>query len=496
MEEKKQILRKYIIIMGIALGLVFVLTMISIALKNVKSNREPVEYSSISTVKEVVEYYESQYISQDYSDEPGYYIDIDVVFKVPPYIEEKEEVNREYYEKLLKDIARIISYKSYIIKDSQKNITIKVICKEGRFDRIILNDIEDYFTYVESMISSKHYQKIDNVKLSVTSDLLNDVIQNNWDSSYDFGQKDSLFNKYNNYLSQGIKVRTLQNKIYNIIFTKNYDGDVIGNLTASSDIDQVKRSLGDPSFEDEELGVVGYKSKELYVFFGKGEISVYRVFSGNTDDFFNLVDKYLVENYKPDDLLKFMNELTYMWKDYAVYDYTGSQVYLSYPHKGVEVKINFENESGLIIYNNIASDLTLVKNKIESTKYISRLQQDCIFEIEKRRRKDNIEFNEKVEEYTKEIYSDGKHGESLTYKLYAESGSNGNISSIKFISDDPNFPDRELNDTVLDFIWEDNTHFIYTKSKDECLSIDMENGFVSGGLKGGYIEGIRNGEED
>ena len=496
MEEKNQSLKKYIIIMGIALGLVFTLAMISIALKNVQSNREPIEYSSISTVKEVVEYYESQYISQDYSDEPGYYIDVDVVFKVPPYIEDKEEVNREYYEKILGDIARVISYKSYIIKDSQKDITIKVICKEGRLDRIILNDIEDYFTYIESMISSKHYQKINNVKLSITSDLLNDVIQNNWDSSYDFGQKSSLFNKYNIYLSKGIKVRSLQNKIYNIIFTKDYEGDVIGNITASNDIDQVKRSLGDPSFEDEELGVVGYKSKDFYAFFGNGEISVYRAFSGNTDEFFNLVDKYLVDNYKTDDLLEFMNELTYMWKDYAVYDYTGSQVYLSYPHKGVEVKINYENESGLIIYNNIASDLTLVKNKIESTKYISKLQQDCIFEIEKRRRKDNTEFKEKSEEYTKEIYNDGEHGKSLIYDLYADTGSTGNISSMKFISNNSDYPDRELNDTILDFIWEDSTHFVYTKSKDECLSIDMENGFISGNLDGDYIENIRDNEED
>ena len=51
----------------------------------------------------------------------------------------------------------------------------------------------------------------------------------------------------------------------------------------------------------------------MYVFFEKGQISVYRNIKENYDSFFELVDRFLNGEYN---FLKFMNELTYIWTDY------------------------------------------------------------------------------------------------------------------------------------------------------------------------------------
>ncbi len=484
---------KIVIIMCAVLLVCLFLSLI-LSIKQDRDRALP-DASSLNTIRDVVEYHGSKYISEKDSEVDGYYKDVNVVFKVEPYVEETDEINRDYYETLLEEIAKVISYKSYIIMDDEKGITIKVICKEGRLDRIILNDIEDYFTYVESLVSAKNYKKINEVELEVSDAMLNEVIGSGWESGYDFGEKNSLFCNYEIYLDRGIRVRKIQNKIYNIVYTRRYEGDIIKNISTSNDVEQVKRSLGKPSFEDEEMGIVGYKSKDFYVFFGNNEISVYRTYSGDTSEFFELADEYLKDNYTNSDLLNFMNELTYKWKDYSVYEYTNSSVYLSYPLKGIEIKINYDNENGILIYNNIKSGLTMVKNHLENTSYTSKLQIDCVFEAEKRRRNDRKELEENAKGYMDTMNEEKDHRESLDYDIYPLRDSNDDIYSMKFISQTDDLPDRELNDTISDFIWEDSRHFVYTKAGNGSYRYDLESGHVSTTMDEEFLEEIRTREE-
>ncbi len=490
-EESKNI--KTIIFMSLIIVVCIVIGIIT----NIRNNSSSriIDPMNISTIKEAVEYHESKYISENDSAEPGYYKDVYVVFKYEPYVEETDEVNREYYEDLLEEIAKVILYRSYIIRDNEKDITIKVICKEGRLDRIILNDIEDYFTYIESKISSKNFEKIEDVNLEVTSDIITNLINEGWQSGYDFGEKSSLFNNYETYLNSGLRVRKIQDKVYNVVFTEDYEGTIIENLTPSSSTKQVKSMLGEPSFEDEELDVVGYKTKDFYVFFGNGEASVYRTYSGNVKEFFDLADKYFSDKYTDSDLLNFMNDLTYMWKDYTTYQYTGSSVFLSYPLKGIEIKINFEGENGILIYNNVKSELSAVRNHLESTSYTSKLQIDSVFEAEKRRRNEENQIQEKIEEYKEELADDDSHGESLRYEIYPLIDSNGYINSMKFVSQVKELPNRELNDTISDYYWEDDSHFLYLKEGSGCFIYDLDTGRVSTTLDEEYIDEIRTRDE-
>ena len=484
----KEGIRNIIIIMG-AIMVILVIVLVVTNLRKPDGSQK--DYSSLQTVQDVVEYYGSKYISQDYSDEKGYLIDINVVFKVAPYVEETEEVNREYYEKLLEDIAKVLSYRSYIIIDKEKKLNIKVKCGDGVLREIIINDISDYFTYIESQLSTKKYEEIEEMELNVSSELLNNIIQSGWDSNFEFGEKDSRFNNYEIYLNQGIRVRKIQDKIYNIIFNKRYEGDVVEGVGPSTPIDEIASILGDPTFEDKENEIIGYKTSEFYIFFEDEEISVYRVYSGRISDFFELADEYLVSGYKSKDLLSFMNELTYMWKDYETYEYSGSTVFLSYPHKGVEIKINYDNENGILVYNNVKSDFAQVKRHLENTSYTSKLKIDCMFEAEKRRVSNSRDMIENAEKNSIEG-QDAEHGRSYTYNTYPVVDSNGNISSMKFISQDENYPDREINDIIIDYVWDDNTHFVYDKGKERNLSMDMGNGYISEVMEEDYLNNIRN----
>lgn len=490
MSSREQILKENIKVGIIILAAIMVILIVFfVVLANSEPDGSQKEYSSLQTVQDVVEYYGSKYISQDYSEEKGYSIDINVVFKVAPYVEETNEVNREYYEKLLGDIAKVLSYKSYIVIDDENSLVIKVKCGNGIVREIIINDISDYFTYIESELSTKTFKEIKETDISVSSELLNNIIQSGWDSNYDFGVRDSRFNNYEIYLNQGIKVRRIQDKIYNVIFTDRYVGDIVEGVSISTPKSEIIEKYGEPAFEDEENNIIGYKTNSFYIFFEENEVSVYRVYSGKINDFYNLADSILVKDYKTKDLLNFMNELTYLWKDYETYYYSGSEVFLSYPHKGIEIKINYDNENGILIYNNVKSDFTQVENHLRNTSYTSKLKLDSMFEAEKRRVSNSKELIENAEKFSSE---DEEHGRSLAYDNYPVKDENENIYSMKFISKDSNYPDREINDTIVDFAWNDNTHFVYNNGGERDLSVDLENGYVSDVLEDDYLENIKN----
>lgn len=481
----KENIKSGLIIMA---AVMVILIIFFVVFSNRKQDGSQKEYSSLQTVQDVIEYYGSKYISQDYSEEEGYLIDINVVFKVAPYVEETGEVNREYYEKLLEDVAKVLSYRSYIVIDDENDLVIKVKCGNGILREIIINDISDYFTYIESELSTKAYKEIKETDINVASELLNNLIQSEWDSNYDFGGKDSRFNNYEIYLNQGIKVRRIQDKIYNIIFTDRYFEDVVEGVSTSTSKSEIIDRYGEPTFEDEENGIIGYKTEKFYIFFEQNEISVYRVYAGKINDFYKLADTLLVKGYQTKDLLKFMNELTYMWKDYETYYYSDSEVFLSYPHKGIEIKINYDNENGILLYNNVKSDFTQVENHLKNTSYTSKLQLDSMFEAEKRRVLNQKELIENAEEYSIE---DEEHGRSFTYDHYPIKDESENIYAMKFISKDENYPDREVNDSIIDYAWDDNTHFVYNNGGEWDLSVDLGNGYVSEIMEEDYLENIK-----
>lgn len=442
--------------------------------KVIEENKEII-YDEISTIKEVIEYYKSRYLSEEESSENGFYLDVNVIFAKLLY--ENDESNETYYNELLKDCARVLNYRSFKLIDNKNDIIIKVICNGEKITSIIINDIEDYFIYTDSQISMKQYKEIEMTLLKIESDILQSCINNNWKSDTYFGERDSIFDEYYIYFDEGIKVRIIDEKVYNIVFTKQYNKSVVNNCFPGIDLKYVEAAIGEATFKDEDANVIGYKGEQIYVFFTETEISVYRNSTVDADDFFDLADKFISDEL---DLLDFMNELTYLWPDYSTYEYSKDSVYISYPLKGIEIAINYGDINGILVYNNNKSSLSKISRYLEDTRFVGRLQTDLMFKTEQQRIEKDLSWLELAKEYENNLEENQKNiiGESLKYCIYPEKDSNGNIYKIKFISEFGNEPNREINDGVTSYLWVTNDYFIYSRKGSGIYFYNLSTGRV------------------
>lgn len=490
---KDQNNKNYAIRIIVLLVLIFIFFLFNLILSNY-GKAEKINTDNIDSIKDVIEFYESKYISETSSTEEGFNTDAYVEFKYPLYSENKSS-NEEYFTKIINGCAQVIYYKSYRLIDSKNNINIQVICENRKIQKIIINGIEDYFIYMNSQYSMENYVEIVPIDIIAESPILQECINNRWDpNSINFGSRDSIFEGYYIYFDEGIRVRSISNKIYNIIFEKNYNANVLSGIFPGMDFDSIKQILGKPSFDDSNLGLIGYKGKEFYVFFYKDQISIYRNTEEDTEEFFKLADKFIDEEV---DLLEFMNQLTYLWPDYSEYNYNYNYVFISYPLKGIEIKINYDDINGILVYNNIKAGLPKIETYLENTYFVARLQLDLVFDSERRRINseekllDNcLEFKESLSEEDLKII-----GESLKYDIYPLKDTNGYIFSMRFISKNGDMPNRELNDGISSYTWLGD-YFIYSKKSKGIYSYDINTGYVSRlitGTENYNIKGIENG---
>ena len=474
--------------------LIFIFFLATKILENVNENNFSISYNDLSTIKQVIEYYESRYISERKSSDATFSTDVYLEFKVLPYNED-DSSNEQYYTNLITDCARVSFFNNFRLIDSQNDITVQVICKNGKIDKILINDIEDYFIYMDSQINLKNYIEIPITEMSVESEILQECINHNWTAkSVDFGTRESIFDGYDIYFDEGIRVKIISGKIFNIIFNKNYTQNIINGFYPGMDLDTVKNHLGKPAFQDSEKNIIGYKGNELYVFFNENEISVYRNTEEETDDFFELTDRFIAEEI---DLLDYMNELTYIWPDYSDYDYGADHVFISYPLKGIEIKINYDDINGILVYNNIKAHLSKIGTYLKNTYFVARLQLDLVFNYEVRRINsekemiDNcLEFNESLSEADSKII-----GKGMKYDIYPLRDNDGYIFSMRFISKNGDMPNRELVDGISNYCWFGD-YFIYSKRMKGIYAYDTNTGVVTRLVTGNdeyRIYGIENG---
>ena len=457
-KEKKE---KVILRIGVIAIVILFALMIIVNTITGKQNNIKLDYDSLKTIEDVLNYYECKYIYDKDSELEEFHIDIKTVFKYDLYTNDIS--NEDFFNNVINDIARITNYANFRMIDEEKDIDIKVVCQDYKIYAVYINDIENYFIFMNSQKDLEKYVEIEKIDFNIDSFEVQNLINNNWDSNINFGTRESIFEKYYEYFDEGIKTRTIDGKVYNIIFTNKYKGNVINGLFPGVDLTNVKLKLGTPQFEDDELNVIGYKGKQIYVFFTENEISIYRISNTESEEFFELADKLLNEDL---DLLDFMNELTYLWPDYSDYDYNETSVFLSYPLKGIDVKIGYENTNAIILYNNITSNFANINKYLQNAEFISNLKIDNVFNAEKRRVEKEILLLSKCEEYLASLDKSELEiiGESLRYNTYAELDNNDRIYKLCFICKDGNNPNRELYDNVSSYIWIDSDNIMYSQT--------------------------------
>lgn len=463
--DKRQIKAIIFTAIGIlAIVLLFIIIAIVSVARNESQNKNVNVSTGFSSIKQIVEHYNSTYKKDTYVQNREYPTEIELVFKCDLY--ENGESNEEFFNDIINDIVKFVNYTNVRFIDETRDIEIKVICKNGSIDSIIINDIEDYFIYMDSQAELSKYKEIDTINLSANSEELIQVINNNWNSNTYFGTRESIFRNYNICFDEGIEYRKIGSNIYNIIFTKNYNGPVVNNLTVGIDLDAIEDYFGKAPFKDEDLKVIGYKGLDFYTFFTEDEISIYRKVTTDYSDFWELADRFLDEEL---DFKDFMNELTYIWPDYSEYNYDSNYMFISYPTRGVDVKLNDEDISGIVLYNNITEKMDTVRKYLKNTEFVSRLQVDNTFEAEKRRietakegRKLSTDFTKEVEEQYKDDSVMLFAKRSYLYDLYFEKDNNDMTVTTYFYSKDGQNVNRELNEPVISYVWATDNLFIYS----------------------------------
>ena len=212
---------KIIVITVIIVIFILILVLISVN-KNTTQEENTLQDNSslnqnLTSVEEVVKYLESTFISMYDSKTDGYDLDINVVFKYKLY--ENDESKEIYFTNFYEKIAMVTNFKSFRIIDNVNNIVIEVKCNSNGISEVKINGETNYFKLEESKRSALKANKIKEIDLEVNSSQLQDLIDNNWNpKKVNLGTKESSFYKYDIYFDEGYDVRTIQGKVFNIVF--------------------------------------------------------------------------------------------------------------------------------------------------------------------------------------------------------------------------------------------------------------------------------------
>lgn len=465
--DKRQI--RAIFITGISILLLLLLFLILgiVFVTNSNNKNKDINISSgFNSIQEIVEHYNCRYKNETYKEKREYPTEINLVFSKKLY--ENDTSNEEFFNNIIEDVAKFIKYTNFKMVDTETHITINVVCENGKINQIVINDIEDYFVYMDSQLEITKYEEIDTISLLPDANVLNYLIENNWSTDANFGTRESIFKNYNIYFDEGTKFRKIGSSIYNVIFTEKYFGPVVNNIQVGATLSAVKDRLGKPAFEDEDLDVIGYKGKDIYVFFTKNEISIYKNKRYDYKEFWKLADEFLEEDME---FKEFMNELTYIWTDHSEYTYSSDYMFMSYPNRGVEIKLNYDGMSGIILYNNLSDDLSTIKKYLNHTEFISRLNLDSVFEAEKRRVKEEKDFAQECIDLEKD-----EETKSMLFYKKLEKDTSGQTVKVCFSSKNGEYPNRELNEPVATYVWISDNHFVYSLYRKGIYDFDVITG--------------------
>ena len=379
--------RKNIIIISIIILILIFIVGIAIFIKLIKQE------NAKKTLKQIAEFYGCEFVKETNTTERGYSKKIYWNYDVPPVNPLNNISYKEHYEEVLKAVSGQIK-NNFILKDEKNSLEIRVKynSKNNKIIYIINNDI-NYFQSEENKQIAKLNNNEDKIThLNIKSKELIDTIANNWsrkktESSY--GNKIKLEDNYDIY-SNGIKIKTINSKIYNLIFSREYQGNVFENITTGMENENIRKILGNPTYENEQDNLlIGYKTDKYYVFFSNGQVSIYpfeNIDEEKNKQFANVVQEY---NKDQSDYNEILKEITSIYPDYTEFVQDENGIDLKYPLKGLEIKMGNHEKSGIYIYNNykgyIITDKTkkdLENNNIDN---IYLINKNFIFEEELKR---------------------------------------------------------------------------------------------------------------
>lgn len=409
--KKEKDIKKIIVILAILLIIVLVITYYIFSKNEREKNKEEYyaskEYNSkedFNTVEEVLVFKGIKFIKQTKSSDDKYNADIYVELNKPLYNEEED--NEQFYTNMIVLLAYVQKYTNFRIIDEGKATVLSVFCdsKQQTVTAIAVNGTTNYWDIKRRETTIAQMQMINNTKLNIQSDEINKLIKNDWKrSKLELDVQKNKTGNYEIFTEKGIELRTVYKKVFNIVFTKKYNKSVVNNIKPGTNLDEIVNALGEPVYGSSNIGIMGYKSNDIYIFFTQEDISVYRVEKEyqNLEDIFTLIEKFERDK----NIKDFVNGITDVWPDYDIYDWGTNYIDLRYTLKGIKIQFNVSNGNGMFYDNNYTTEvrkgLTLqdIKNDISKLPKYTHFEEECgIWEVEFQRYYDKTEIQEDYEE--------------------------------------------------------------------------------------------------
>lgn len=364
--------KKPIIIILIIIVLLAIIIGIGYIYGNKNKNKTYTSVTDFKDVKELVEYYGCEYKKMESSKEKGFDKDIYLIFAKDPIDEETGYIYKSFYENIISLVSAKMNKKDFRMIDETRDIVIKVVFNDDDTISYMINDDRQYFANLKSKKSIEKVKEdpeiIKTGEWVINSGVLKSIIANGWiKKDAVLGTPESTSGEYEIYWDEGYKIRSINTKVFNIVFLPKYNTPIIGGVTSGMSNEEIINLLGTPQIRDNNENLIGYKTEDLYVFCHEGEISIYGPdeYDEEKNEEFAAI---FTELNRTGDYNEFLNRLTDLYPDYYSYIKSTSYASVIYPQRGFEINFNAAAQNGLTIYNNykgkITSDITIdeVKN--------------------------------------------------------------------------------------------------------------------------------------
>ena len=229
--------KRVIIIISIVIILLITITILITRRKQAEENK---------TLNKIAKYYNCEFVKETGAIEKGYRKKLYWNYYVPPIDVDNGIQFKEYYEEVLKAVSAQIK-ENFILIDNKNSIEIRVkYNSENNKINYLINNDQNYFQNEENkQIDKTNNEENKSTNLNIKSKELSDTIENEWSrkkTENSYGIKTKNENNYDIY-SKGIKVRTINSMIYNIVFLKEYQGEIFENITTGMKNEDIKKMI-------------------------------------------------------------------------------------------------------------------------------------------------------------------------------------------------------------------------------------------------------------
>ncbi len=462
----------------IVISILVIVLLIWIVVHVVNEQNSNVSKGEFNSIKEVLNYMDTKYIKQKNSKQDGFDREIYLTFKFPP-IDENGTIYENYYNEVTTGIAEVLGYINFILVDEKNNINIKVECDKDKkiISSFIVNNDKNYFAKLESKNETATYVKEEKKKVTINSSLLNNIVKNNWNSNnIKFGSKISTVDNYDIYFNEGLKVRIIDDTVFNIIFTNKYSGEIVDGIKTSMSIDDIVKKMGNPNYGSIGEGLIGYACDKMYVFCSSNSISIYPYIDySESKKISMLIDSfssYLPESYG--EFIALFSESSQNAPILDKYEYLPDNgLIVQSSLMGIQFAFNTSKKDGIYFYSNFDGYLYGDKRLSDIASGNLSINYSNVY-IEN----ENLIYKNEKERTTKYIYDIDSGLSNGKFEIYFVSSFNKSINSygldgINVVVKNNIYPDFNINNIVKTPLIVSDYKFVYSVENSGIYLCDV-----------------------